>query len=396
MTEVNTLVPNIPASGASAAKASVASGQHAGDCYVSPGMPALRFDSDKSLSFFEFWPMWLMYLPVVLQWLLLGVWHRSLTLPLLANPNLPISGMVGVPKSDLFNQAQGECAKTILTWFLHRVSEQPITLQVESILKKMQQMGLEFPIVCKPDIGCRGSGVKLIHNSEQLEKCIEQYPRDSGVLIQRLASWEPEAGVFYVREPQSQHGEIISLALKYMPYVVGDGSSTLGQLIAQDKRASQLQHLYKQRHLDEWDKVLEKNKTKRLIFSASHCRGAIFRDGNHLVTKSLTQKIDSLMKNISGFYYGRLDIKFSDIDSLQSGNNIEIVEINAASSEALHIWDKDTPFRKALLSLLSQYRLLFKLGAQNRRAGHVPPALAELVRRWRHEQQLNHFHPETD
>lgn len=60
-------------------------------------------------SFFEFWPTWLMYPPVALLWLLLAIRHRSLTLPLLVNPRLPLAGMVGVSKHQLMIQARGRC-----------------------------------------------------------------------------------------------------------------------------------------------------------------------------------------------------------------------------------------------------------------------------------------------
>lgn len=363
--------------------------------YVSPGMPALE-EEGRPISFYEFWPTWLMYLPVIVQWLLLSVWYRSFTLPLLANPRLPISGMVGVPKSVLFEQTQGYCAAAILPWFLHQVTDDPIGEQLETISAQMLERGFSFPVVCKPDIGCRGSGVKLIPDAEAMQRCVANYLPKSGMLIQRLSRWEPEAGVFYVREPEQEQGEIISMALKYMPYVVGDGKSTVGELVAMDVRASQLKHLYRQRHGKDWSEVLPIGEPFRLVFSASHSRGAIFRDGNYLVTECLSQKIDQLMKDIPEFHYGRLDIKFSNIENLQQGKQIEIIEINAASSESLHIWDKDMPFSKAISVLLKQYRLLYKFGAQNRRRGYKTPSLKELVSRWKLERHLNKFHPDTD
>ena len=47
---------------------------------------------------FEFWPSWVMYFPVAVQWIALSLHYRSITLPFLANPSLRLSGMVGVPK----------------------------------------------------------------------------------------------------------------------------------------------------------------------------------------------------------------------------------------------------------------------------------------------------------
>lgn len=372
-----------------------ANNNSASTAYVASGMPALDIEG-KQTSFFEFWPTWLIYLPVVVQSLALAIWHRSLTLPLIANPQLPLSGMVGIPKSELLNTATDECQRTILTWFIHTITAATMAEQVSNIEKEMANLGLSYPLVCKPDIGCRGSGVKLVHHSDELLNCIRHYPEGAAVMLQKLASWEPEAGVFYVREPNQSEGEIISLALKYSPYVVGDGKHTLAQLITQDARAGALKHLYFERHANELNTVLAEGETFRLVFSASHCRGAIFRDAAQYISPELNKKIDQLMQQIPGFYYGRLDIKFRDIDSLQQGENLEIIEINSASSESLHIWDRKTPLSAAISSLLFQYRTLYKLGAQNKAKGFVPPPLSAFLAAWKKERTLNKFHPTTD
>ncbi len=96
------------------------------------------------------------------------------------------------------------------------------------------------------------------------------------------------------------------------------------------------------------------------------------------------------------FHYGRVDVKFADVESLQAGDNIEIVEVNGASSESLQIWDKDARLMDALRTLLWQYRTLFEIGSLNRRRGYAPPALTELVKRWRSERKLARYHQVTD
>lgn len=352
--------------------------------------------SGKSTSFFEFWPAWAMYAPVVIQTLILSIRYRSLTLPLISNPRLPLSGMVGVGKSELFSQAKGICNESILTWTTVRRTEQPLDQQVSGVLTNMQAHNLNFPVVGKPDIGCRGVGVKLLHNVDQLKACLAKYPIDSILLLQKLASYEAEAGIFFVRHPDQEEGKIISLALKYTPYVVGDGVKTLKQLIETDPRASQLQHLYLERHKANLNQVVEADQPFKLIFAASHSRGAIFRDANDLITPELNSAINKIMADLPEFYYGRMDIKFSDIEHLQRGEDLQIVEINSASSESLHIWDRKTPFLEAINSLLFQYRTLFKLGAANRKRGYRPPKFKLLLDRWKLERSLTNHYPETD
>ncbi len=363
--------------------------------HVATGMPPLDH-AGRTVSFFEFWPLWLMYIPVGLQWLALACRYRSLTLPLIANPKLPVSGMVGVGKKQVMEQAVGACAESILPWVHHCIDEKRVEQQAAELAGRARAQGIEYPFVCKPDLGCRGSGVKLVHDFWQLERYLMAYPRGSNIILQKLASWEPEAGVFYVRSPDEKTGRIVSLALKYSPYVVGDGRSTLGELIAADRRAGDLQHLYTERHHAQLDNVLADGETFRLVFSITHSRGGIFRNGNELITPELTQSIDTLIADIPELYYCRLDIKFSGIDRLQQGRDIEIVEINTASAESLHIWDRNARLGAALSTLLWQYRTLFRFGNINRKRGYRTPALSEVRRLWREEKRMAPFYPLTD
>jgi len=363
--------------------------------HVAPGMPALG-ESKKDISFFEFWPLWLMYIPVALQWLALAIRNRSLFLPLIANPELPLSGFVGVGKSEIMKQATGRCAAALLPWVRHTISRSSLDTQADVISENAASQDIHFPFVCKPDIGCRGSGVKLVYDREQLRNYLRAYPDNTGIIVQKLASWEPEAGVFYVRMPGAATGKIVSLALKYSPYVVGDGVSTLAELIARDSRACHLQHIYHERHRVNLGKIIDDGEIYRLVFSISHCRGAIFRDGSKFISDALTRTIDRMMHDLPEFYYGRLDVKFPDTRSLVSGENLEIVEINAASSESLHIWDRNAALSDAVSTLLWQYRTLFRIGRVNRKRGFAPPTLKEFLWRWRSERKLAQFYPATD
>jgi hypothetical protein len=133
-----------------------------------------------------------------------------------------------------------------------------------------------------------------------------------------------------------------------------------------------------------------------LAFAGSHSRGAIFRDGNQFITQQLEQKLDEVLGEFSGFHYGRLDIKFRDIQSLMTGEHFDILEINGASSEAAHIWDSDTPLSHIFSTLLKQYRLLYQIGAKHKKQGHNSPTLGSLLSAWREEKLLTQQYPMTD
>jgi hypothetical protein len=350
----------------------------------------------KSTSVFEFWPTWLMYAPVALQWLWLALKYRSLTLPLLANPRLPLAGMVGESKHELMSQAKGLCRDALLPWIFHQRNAQSPHQQARHCIEQAASAGINLPFVCKPDIGCRGAGIRLVSTEDALAEAISAYPEGAGLLCQKLASWEPEVGIFYVKDPDTGRGQVVSLTYKHSPGVTGDGVHTLQQLVARDARAAELQHLYESRLKQDWHRILDQGERKRLVFSASHCRGAVFKDARADITPALNASIERIMADLPDFYYGRLDVKFADVDALRNGETLEIVEINGASAESIHIWDKDARLLEAIKTLLWQYRTLFSLGAYHRNQGLTPPGIRRLIRHWRLEKHLTRHYPETE
>ena len=337
-----------------------------------------------------------MYFPVVIQWLVLAAYYRSITLPFIANPSLHLSGMVGAPKSALMQQATGKAKETILPWIRHVVTDEPAATQAITCLAHAANEGFGLPMACKPDIGCRGAGVKLVETQTQLIDIISSYPQGAALICQKLASHEMEAGIFYVRDPETGAVEIPSLTIKILPRVTGDAIHTLGQLISMDPRAGKLAFLYHARHRENWERVIAKNETVRLVFSASHSKGAIFTDARAHISEKMKQSIADIMQGLPDFHYGRLDVKFPDLQSLKDGQRLEIVEINGASAESIHIWDKDARFTHAVSALLWQYRTLFRIGAYHRSKGKKPPSLATFLKSWRLERSLTKNYPVTD
>lgn len=362
---------------------------------VNAGMPVLE-QPKRVISPFEFLPAWFFYTPVVLQSAVLSMAHRDWALPLIANPAIKLSGMVGESKHDIFTSA-GETANQWILPFITLIKSSNHTddLLNES-LQQLDAANLNYPLVAKPDLGCRGVGVKLIHSNQQLRDYIESFPLSGRFLLQKKSPYSAEAGVFYVRQPGETKGRIISITLKYSPYVVGDGQSTLQQLIDKCPRAGKLQHLYLPRHSEHLDLVIPANNQFQLAFAGSHSRGAIFRDGNQFITPALEQQLDTILTEFEGFNYGRLDIKFRDIHALMNGECFDILEINGASSEAAHIWDSDTRLKDIFSTLLTQYRLLYQIGAKQKKQGHKTPSLGALLQAWREEKRLTQRYPMTD
>src|SRR5262249_56728953 len=162
----------------------------------------------------------------------------------------------------------------------------------------MQQGGLDFPVVAKPDIGRRGSGVEGIADRDALADYLARFPKGRRLILQRMVHDESEAGVFYVRKPGEPRGRIVSLTLKYFPKVIGDGRSTLRALIAADPRASRLSHLYHKRLGARLDEVPAAGERVRLVHVGNHCKGAIFRNGLRYVTPEMERAFAAISDEI--------------------------------------------------------------------------------------------------
>lgn len=134
----------------------------------------------------------------------------------------------------------------------------------------------------------------------------------------------------------------------------------------------------------------------RLAFAGSHSRGAIFRNGNHLITQAMEERFEEIANRIPEFYFGRFDIRFSEFSDLQAGRGFTIVEANGAGAESTHIWDRNTSLRKAYSDLFLQYRLLFQIGAENRRRGFKPLSFSEFRQMQAKENLLTKLYPTTD
>src|SRR3546814_7105802 len=75
------------------------------------------------------------------------------------------------------------------------------------------------------------------------------------------------------------------------------------------------------------------------------------------------------------FYFGRFDVRFRSVEALGRGEDFQILEVNGASAEAIHIWDPEQTVRETYRVLFEQFRLLYEIGAGHRDSGHRPISL---------------------
>ena len=273
----------------------------------------------RRLTRWEFWPIWAFYPPVVLYILYLGLRHRSLTLFTAANPAIPGGGFVGESKGAIL-QGLAHAPEQVARWELIPAAL-PATDRLARAESFLARHGLGYPVVLKPDTGERGSGVRVIRTPEEL-----------GVYLARAGGDTPDPGV---RRGTGVRGLLLPLSrgsdeggssrspTSGFPVVTGDGSRTLETLILADDRAVCMAPLFLARHQARLLEVPAAGERVFLGDLGNHCQGAIFHDGNHLVSAELEAAIELLASGYAGFYFGRFDLRVPDEGDFEGGSQLQ-------------------------------------------------------------------------
>ena len=358
--------------------------------------PAQELAPPRPLSCFEFWPDWLFYAPIAAQWIVLGLRYGDLSLPTAANPSITAGGLCGESKLEILDLVTGP-SRNVLARYTGIVTDRRDTREdISAADAALPAAQITYPLVAKPDIGCNGAGVRLISDRAGLIRYFSEFPRGERVLLQELVPYEGEAGLFYVRHPDDAVGRVTSITLKYAPTVMGDGHSTLRELILADPRAGRVPHLYLSRLAHQLQRVPQQGERVRLVFVGNHCKGSIFRDRTNLCTPELTVSVERIARSTPGFYFGRIDVRFSALPALLRGEGFRIIEINGVGSEATHIWDATTTLREAWGAQFRHYAAAFRIAARNRERGHRPTGVSTMIELWRRQRRLMSAYPIND
>jgi len=368
------------------------------------GMPALGLLPTR-VALAERIPPPLFYIPLGVQWLWLGLRHRCLSLPTLANPKIEVGGLWGESKSSYLAMVAPDQQRWIADYATLRRGRgtEAAELDFRRALRTVADAGLSFPLVAKPDIGWRGFGVRLIHTADDLAAYVRAYPEGETIVLQRVIDYEGEAGVLYARLPDSPTGTIVSLTFRYFPHVVGDGRTPLRDLILADQRAAwkaghhfgfEPQHCGATIH--DLDRVPAAGETVRLSFIGSNRVGGLYRDARAHITSDLIRRFDAISRSLPEFYFGRYDVLFASIERFRQGEDFRIVEINGAGGESINVWDPAMPIAQVYRELFAQQRLLFDIGARNRARGFQPSgSLAVLRSQWRQYRLIQSYPPSS-
>ncbi len=319
---------------------------------------------------YEYWPMWLFYLPILPYWLYLACKHRSLTYFTVANPGIELGGFFGESKSGILQLINEHYLPKAIT---------VDNLSIEKTIALIQQNNIPYPLIAKPDVGERGNDVCKINNETELV----QYHNSTLLkyILQEFITYDIELGVLYSRLPNDSKGKVTSVTLKEFLTVTGNGINTTKELMQQSTRARfQIVRLSATMG-NAIHEVLPNGITKLLEPIGNHCRGTRFINANHLITDELNTVFDKISVPITGFNYGRFDLKVNSIADLYAGNTIKIMELNGASSEPGHIYDaSQSSLLKAYKDLCTHWKRLADVSARHIKAGQKPVPFSVIVR----------------
>jgi hypothetical protein len=315
----------------------------------------------------------MVYIWVYPVWFFLCARSRSFFFFSASNPSIENGGFLMESKKKIYDILPSTLyPKTILV----SASESR-----EQLSRKIKDSNFSYPLIAKPDIGGKGKGVKKIFSEHELLDYLRQFPFD--MLVQELINYDEEIGIFYYRYPGQRKGNISGLVGKHFLTVKGDGKSTIDELLRKEKRFILQLPALEELLGDQLHNVLSPGEECLLVPYGNHARGALFVDNTHWVDGDLVNTIDEICQQIPGFYYGRLDIRYSSLEKLKQGKEFSIIEVNGAGSEPTHMYDPRNSIFKAWKEIVRHWIILWKISKGNHQLGVKYMSHKEGVRMFR-------------
>jgi hypothetical protein len=317
----------------------------------------------------ETWHYLAKYIPIMPVWVWYCLKARSFWFFTPSNPTITFGGFEGESKSEMYNQLPpGTYPKSIF-------------IRPSFLLAEVQQLltenNLNYPFAVKPDVGMMGFMFRRINNDQELQHYHQSMPVD--YFIQELVSYPLEVSVFYYRFPGQQKGTITGFLKKEFLQVVGDGKSTLWELIKNYDRVRFRLDEMQSKHTDRLNDVLPEGEIYFLSYALNLSRGGRLVSLEYEKDEALLKIFDNLSHYTKHFFYGRYDIKCNSIADLKDGKNFSILEYNGCGAEPHHIYGNGNTLLQAYKIVLQHWRVLYQISRYNHKQG---------IRQWQYQRGL--------
>ncbi len=329
----------------------------------------------KSSTFFvklfnwEYWPMYITNIPVILFWLYYAVRARSLFFFSSVNPVIETGGVFGESKINILRRIPQTMIPTTL--FIKKESA------FSALQEQIRAAGMAYPLIAKPDVGERGLMVAKLRDESDLKQYFDN--NKVNFLLQDFIAYPVEVSVMYYRMPDAQHGVVSSLCVKELLKVEGDGTSSIRQLMEQKSRArlqlERLSGLYGA----ELERVPKAGESVELEPIGNHCRGTMFLNGNAHIDDQMHRVFDNISHQMEGMYYGRFDMKCKSIEDLKEGKGFAILEFNGIASEPAHIYDPTYPLIDKYKDIFRHWGAIYQISQKQKARGVSSMDMKEAV-----------------
>jgi hypothetical protein len=284
------------------------------------------------------------------------------------NPGLEgFSGFMGVSKQGIVERLNSQYRPNHVFF-----KDVPTLENLEQRFEEENGEALTFPIICKPDIGERASGIKYMYSSEQLEEYLQPIDESLSDEAQKKLKDQRaqpnfhlekfhddrEFALSFTKDPDTGEYQTWSLVEKQIPFVVGDGNTTLRELIVNkveemnlaSDRKDKIFNCFSQEDLET---KLPDGEHKTIVKMASISYGTTFKkiDLKETQMQQLRTLLPLLIEDSKGIYQGRFDLRAKSLEDLLEGL-LKIIEKNGLGGMPMEIYESH-------LSISEKYKILF-------------------------------------
>lgn len=311
------------------------------------------------LTHWESWHYHVKYIPLTPVWIWYCLKGRSLWFFTPSNPSLTFGGFDGEGKEEMYKQLpDGSYPNTIYI---------KAGCSFSDLEQNIKDNGFEFPFAVKPNVGMMGYMFRKISNFQELEMYHKAMPVD--YVLQDLIDYPIEVSVFYYRYPNKKKGFISGFLMKQPPEVIGDGNSTLEDLIAKNPSLKFKQEEMKERHKSRLNLILKQGEQFYLSNASNRSQGGKLVNLNSEIDEKLLNLFDAISLHTKYFYYGRYDIKCKSLEGLKEGKDFSILEFNGAGAGIQHVYGNNLSLFKACKIILQHWHQLFRISYMNYKNG---------------------------
>jgi hypothetical protein len=316
----------------------------------------------KKITNWEAWPFSLIYAPVALWWGWYMLRSGAVWFFTPSNPKLTFGGMEGEPKREMYDLLPKHLYPTTINILP--------TQSAAELLEAIKQAEIIYPFVVKPEVGGQGILFRKIDTEKELLHYHSLMKFE--YIVQNMILYKMEVSVFHIRHPKEDKGIVTGFLHKIPLHVMGNGKTTLEELILAHPKANKFAKDMLVKHANNLKNIIANDEKYVLSYAANHNRGAHFVDLKHEIDNKLVAIFDALSIEINDFFYGRYDIMCNSVEDLKAGKNYAILEYNGCGAEPNHFYDTGYTLRGAHKEILKHWKYMYEISKYNSSQGVKP------------------------